>query len=386
MEKAEAKVDQQYEEARIWANLPLRTISWQQALSLLREKNTDLRTARSTIEKAERNNLSVYTDMIPGLSYYGYFTRTLSELTDDFNSREMKSNVNVTFNLPTLTQVPYRVYAAKAETYSAIKAKEGKERELASKLYKIVRMREIDLKFRGLEDSSPSKESALLSQHKQNQEDEKHWQEVAALLGDYSARWMILPETMPHVRWRDYESKMGKLDPLVACQFALQLEKSRMAMYGVALSYLPTIDTNLYSPSLFTSYGGTYQGSFLNADDMQLNLSISYSLDTRLSTWNRYKTSKEDYENTCVEVHNRVIEHKNKLNQLKKSVFEYDNWRGYMRKRMDYVRETPAVTAEEFLLRSSTLLDMERELLTQERQAVESEAALVLEYGMPAMH
>lgn len=385
LETLSGRIEQHYEEAKEWSQLPKRTLSWEQAVAMMREKNTSLRQATSSINQAERDGLSVYTDMIPGVSYYGYFTSTLRELTNEVNSEDFTSNVNVTFSLPTLTNVPYRVYAAKARTYAAMKAKEGKERELISKLYQTVRMREIRQKQRALESKGTMADAAALEQQMKAglQEDEKYWQEVAQYLGDRSARWEILPESMPHVQWKDYEKKTYKLDPLVVCQFALRLEQARLQQYNVALSYLPTINTNLYSPSLFSSYGGTYQGTFLSMDDTRLNLSISYTLDTRLSTWNSYQQSKESYENARLEIISQIADHKNKLAILRRSVLEYDTWRQYMLRRMDYVRRTPAPTADMLLERGKLLLDMEKELLTQEGKAVESEAAVVLEYGMP---
>ncbi len=385
LEALSDKIEQHYDEAKEWSQLPKRTLSWEQALAMMMEKNTSLRQAESAINQAERDGLSVYTDMIPGVSYYGYFTSSLRELTNEVNSEDFSSNVNVTFSLPTLTNVPYRVYAAKARVYAAMKAREGKERELVSKLYQAVRMREIRLKQKELEGKSAlSNNSSAAAQLRDSlQEDEKYWQDIAQTLGDRSARWEILPESMPHVQWKDYGERTRRLDPLVVCQFALRLEQARLQQYSVALSYLPTINTNLYSPSLFSTYGGTYQGTFLSMEDTRLNLSISYSLDTRLNSWNTYQNSKESYENARLEIISQIADHKNKLAMLRRSVAEYDTWRQYMRRRMDYVRQSPAPTADMLIERSRLLLDMEKELLSQEAKAVESEAAVVLEYGMP---
>ena len=66
--------------------------------------------------------------------------------------------------------------------------------------------------------------------------------------------------------------------------------------YSIALRYLPTLNLNLYSPSLFSSSGGTYSGTFLDMDDTKLNMSLSYSFDTQLRTWNNYRDSKDEYE------------------------------------------------------------------------------------------
>lgn len=205
---------------------------------------------------------------------------------------------------------------------------------------------------------------------------------MAELLGDYSARWRILPDSLPRVSWSTYSSRLNKLDHLTICRFALQLERARLGMYGIALQYLPTINTNLYSPSLFSSSGGTYQGTFLDGEETKINLNLSYRLDTQLDTWHSYKDRKDEYENVKREVSAAIMEHKLKLQQLRRSVQDYNSWRSYMQKRIRYTRETPVTTAEEQLTRDKAVLDMQLELLNQESKAVESESAVLLEYGL----
>ena len=61
---------------------------------------------------------------------------------------------------------------------------------------------------------------------------------------------------------------------------------------------------------------------------------------------------------------------------------EYTAWRSYMHKQMEHLRSAPAANAEEFIQTETTLQSMEQELLTQEEAAVESEAALILQYGL----
>ena len=379
-----ANIHRQFEEADSWDKLPLRVISWEQAIAMVMRCNASVKDAQSMIEEAERESLSVYTEMIPGLSYYGYFTKSIEQLSNNVSANDLSSNINVTFSIPTLSQVPYRVYAAKARTYAAIKAKEGKERELIAQVYALVRNRELDLKLRDLSQTNPdlTEQDKLLANKNDITADAAHWQKMSELLGDYSARWQILPSSAPKISWGKYEPRMNKLDDLVVCMYALRLEQARLSQYQTALRYFPTINTSLYSPSLFSSSGGTYQGTFLSGEDTRLNLSLSYSLDTQLSNWNSYKRGKAQYEKSQREVAAGIIEHKNKLATLKASVREYNNWRSYMEKRIDYLRHQPAATAEELIARDRSIYDMKKELINQEKAAVESEAAMVLEYGL----
>lgn len=158
-----------------------------------------------------------------------------------------------------------------------------------------------------------------------------------------------------------------------------------MEQYSIALRYLPTLNTSLYSPSLFSSSGGTYQGTFLSSKDTKINLSLSYSLDTRLDVWTRFRDTQDRYRLAQKKVELEMREHKSKIDALKRSVDEYENWKGYMAKRMEFIRTTPAEDADSFLDRNKALADMRRELIKQEQQAVDTEAALILEYGMPGL-
>lgn len=385
VESVSERVEKQYADTRIWEELPQRTISWEQALSLLHRSNLELREAQNAIDRAERERLSVYTDLIPTLSYYGYANKAIADLTQAWSHEDVTQNINVYFSLPTLTQIPYRVYAAEARAYAAEKTKEARERELVSKLYQLLRKQELNERLKEHDARNGGTAATLdpVQQLQRETDSHKHYAEIAKILGDYSARWNILPETMPHLRWESYEPRLDKLDPLMVCQFAMKLEQARMSQYGIALRYLPTLNTNLYSPSLFSSSGGTYSGTFLDSRDTRLNMSISYTLDTRLTNWHQYRDSKDSYERAKGEVAAALIEHKDKIAALRRSMADYAAWQSYMHKRMDYLRQAPAETAADFIARQKELADMERELLTQEAQGIESEAALILEYGLP---
>lgn len=384
LDRVSADIERLYEQTRLWEQLPQRTISWQQAIAMMRRQNAQLLAARDRIEHEQRDELSVYTDMIPGVSYYSYFNKSLRDLTQTLSSNDLQSSVNVNFYLPTLTNLPYKVYAAKATAFAAVKALEGKERELISKLYTAVRKQELRQRRQALERQSAEAEqhSPDIPDFSEENSTLEYWKEISGLLGDTSARWNILPSGMPTFRWSDYRGKMDKLSELVVCQHALKLEQARLTQYRVAMDYLPTINTGLYSPSLFSSTGGTYSGTFLDMDDTTLNLSISYRLDTRLDNWNEYKDNKARYEQTKRDVVSSLMEHKQKMNLLRRSMNEYYTWRSFMNKRMDYLKSVRADSSSAFLEQAQELHRMQAELLSQEEKVIESEAALILEYGL----
>lgn len=375
-------VQREFDSLKSWGELPMRKISWQQALAMIDANNVDVRRTKTSITSAERNARSVYTDLIPGVSYYTYFNQSIEEWANGVSGDNASNNLNITFSVPTLTQIPYRVYSAQATLYAAEKALEGKERECSVRLYKLIRQQEVNQRIQKLGDQTTyNLQKTAEDTSKEVEREDAFWQEMASLLGDRSARWYVDPATMPRVKWEDYQSKITRLDPLILCQFAMKIEEARLRQFSVALTYLPTLNTNLSSPSLFTSSGGTYSGTFLDSGDTYLNLNISYSLDTKLSTWNTYKTNQENYELTCLEVTNSLADRRVQLKTLLRSVEEYSAWRGYMKKRIAYERSAPVGATDSYIEKNQNLIKMERELLTQELKAIESEVALATEYG-----
>lgn len=380
LDSISSDINQKYADVKTWEQLPIRTISWNQAVAMMKRNNIAYIQVQNTIEKAERDEMGVYTDLIPGVSLYSYFTRSLGDLTKQVNSNDFANSVNVTFYLPSLSQIPYRVYATKASTYAAHMALKGKERELISSLYSLQRKQQLSKQQAELDKQSPDTKPDYLPKKKDDLA--AQWMEQATLLGDFSARWQILPSSVPQFRWSDYRPRTGKLDELVVCKFAMELEQARMQQYSVALTYLPSINLNLYSPSLFSSTGGTYSGTFLDKDDTKLNMSGYYSLDTKLHTWYSYRNSKENYTLRQRETTAKLIDLKQKLLTLRTSLDEYYAWRGFMNKRIEHLRTAPASNAAEFLENESTLRSMQQELIRQETAVIESEAALILQYGL----
>lgn len=382
LDEVSTAMNEQYASVEIWEKLPVRTITWNQALDMMARNNTKIQELEQSIKRAEREELSVYTDMIPGVSYYGYMTSAISDLAGSESIDNFRQNVNVTFNIPALTRIGYDVYASKATTFSAIKAREGKMRELEASLYLTIRRRALEKQLSELEQGNPAGDTAL-NEGKKRDADVKFWNDVSDLLGNRDARWEILPSSVPQLRWEDYRGRLDKLDPLIVTQWALRLEQSRLRIYSVAVQLLPTINTSLYSPSLFSSTGGTYSGTFLDGDDTKLNLSISYSLDTQLRQWNTYKDGQAAYEKTKKQISFEMMDRKVKLAKLRRSVDEYETWRGYMLKRIAFLRSQEAEDGESYEQRERQLREMQKELLNQEISSLETEGALILEYGLP---
>lgn len=378
-------IDAQYQNLPDWETLPIRKISWGEALRMATKHNMDMARARITIEDAERQARSVYMDIIPLVNLDAIMNKRLKSAST-MQTDELTYHVNVLFNLPSLSQLPIDVYTAQAQVYAVKKAYELKERELVSKLYKVARQRRLQEELYNIEKTGISKDDNEWKQkdmeYKKDEERRSDWLEISKLLGSTSARWEIDWSTVPHLKWDYYMKASQHIDVLVLTMMAMQLEASKMAVYDALMEYLPQINIDFYSPALFSTTGGTYSGFFGDSKDMTLNMNASLQLDTQLKVWDRYQKAKAEHEFFKRELKIRLIERKGQVRQVVKSCNDSEDWKSYMYKRIDFLRLKEPQDAVELMAKRDENTAMEREILTQEQRKVDSEAAMILEYGL----
>ncbi len=386
VERAGEEVVKVYDSLPDWETLPVKRMTWNQAVDMAMERNIELRKARNTIKQAERNVRSVYTDLIPGFNLYASMTEAVRDISYSPSSENMTYNINVLFNLPSLSQLPYRVYSAQAELFGVKKAYELKQREIVAKIYQHIRNEEIDRQLHELDRAALTEEeretTAKIKEEEWRSGRIDAWSKLTALLGSQEARWEIIPESLPKLDQAKYEREYVHLDPLVVTQYAMQLEAARMRKYQILMNYLPQINMNLYSPSLFSSTGGTYGGTFLSSSDMQLNTNASLSIDTKLTNWDQFRTAQEDYEFTKEEMRSKLMDRRIQVGKVLKSCREFETWKSAMNARIDFESKQPVMSADELLAKRQKNIEMEREILNQEKRKIEGEAALLVEYGI----
>lgn len=386
IDKAGEEVVKVYDSLPDWEELPVKRITWNQAVDMAMEKNIELRRSRNSIKQSEREVRSVYTDLIPGFNLYATMTEAVRDISYSPNSENMTYNINVLFNLPSISQLPYRVYSAQAQLFGIKKTYELKQREITAKIYQHVRNEELDHQLHELDRAAQTKEeresTAQIKEEEWRSGRIDAWSKLAALLGSQEARWEIIPETLPKLDQARYEREYVHLDPLVVTQYAMQLEAARMRKYQILMNYLPQINLNLYSPSLFSSTGGTYGGTFLDSSDMQLTTNASLSIDTKLTNWDQFRTAEEEYEFTKEEMRTKLMDRRIQVGKVLKSCREFETWKSAIASRIDFQSKQPVSSAEELLEKRKANIEMEREILNQEKRKIEGEAALMIEYGI----
>ena len=386
IDKAGEEVVKVYDSLPDWEELPVKRITWNQAIDMAMEKNIELRRSRNSIKQSEREVRSVYTDLIPGFNLYATMTEAVRDISYSPNAENMTYNINVLFNLPSISQLPYRVYSAQAQLFGIKKTYELKQREITAKIYQHVRNEELDRQLHELDRAAQTKEeresTAQIKEEEWRTGRIDAWSKLTGLLGSQDARWEIIPETLPKLDQARYEREYVHLDPLVVTQYAMQLEAARMRKYQILMNYLPQINLNLYSPSLFSSTGGTYGGTFLDSSDMQLTTNASLSIDTKLTNWDQFRTAEEEYEFTKEEMRAKLMDRRIQVGKVLKSCREFETWKSAMAARIDFQSKQPVSSAEELLEKRKTNIEMEREILNQEKRKSEGEAALMIEYGI----
>ncbi len=265
MEKKAGELMARMDAVPDWRQLPRKEISWHQALAMMMERNIDLKKSEQSLKTTKRSVVNVFTQIIPGVNLDWMLTKELSDLAR-VSAGDVEYNTNILFNMPSLTQIPFDYYSAKAAVYTAEKTLEMKKRELVARLYQqVLSYRNAQISYNNQLSSLPYDDDGV-QKKKLDLERERNLNEIsqgfAVLLGNMDARWLVNPETMPRLDWGRYRAASRQLDLLVVTMVAMELEASRLQVLNAKLKFFPSVDINFYSPTLFSSTGGTYGGFF----------------------------------------------------------------------------------------------------------------------------
>nr|WP_302600487.1 hypothetical protein [uncultured Akkermansia sp.] len=367
-----------------WNRLPRKEISWDQAMACMMEGNLDLKRSEQSLRTTERAVVNVFTQIIPGVNLDWMLTKELSELSR-VTAQDVEYNTNILFNMPSLTQIPFDYYSAKSAVYTAQKTLEMKKRELVSRLYRqVISYQNARISYRNRLNSLPYDDDGVQKKIAE-QELEKSLDDIsegfATLMGNMEARWLVKPETMPRLDWGKYKSAARHLDLLVVTMVAMELEASRLQVLNAKMKFFPSVDINFYSPTLFSSTGGTYQGFFAGGGDMQVNMSLREELDTRLTSWFQYKTAKENHDLMQKKVLMDLQQRRIKVAALMESRRRFEVWKRVILKEIEFKKSQMAFSGKEYLDQRKDIKTMYENLDSETAKNAEVEAALIMEYG-----
>ena len=353
-----------------WNRLPRKEISW----------------SNQGIELTAAGQVLCHdiTQIIPGVNLDWMLTKELSELSR-VTAQDVEYNTNILFNMPSLTQIPFDYYSAKSAVYTAQKTLEMKKRELVSRLYRqVISYQNARISYRNRLNSLPYDDDGVQKKIAE-QELEKSLDDIsegfATLMGNMEARWLVKPETMPRLDWGKYKSAARHLDLLVVTMVAMELEASRLQVLNAKMKFFPSVDINFYSPTLFSSTGGTYQGFFAGGGDMQVNMSLREELDTRLTSWFQYKTAKENHDLMQKKVLMDLQQRRIKVAALMESRRRFEVWKRVILKEIEFKKSQMAFSGKEYLDQRKDIKTMYENLDSETAKNAEVEAALIMEYG-----
>ena len=375
---------EQYNGITDWEALPRRVISWQQALAMI-DKNLEMRKADKAIADAQLDCDKVYRDFIPmvNLGYYFYAAILKSESS---YTPENRFNLNIVYGLPSLTRLPVDRYTRSLALFKAEKDRELKRRELVAQLWQLHHEADIVQCKQVAEEAGTDYRHAdlQLKQRERAIARREHDQKLCKLLNNYDARWQILPESIPAVSWKTFRNRAQLPDELTQTMLALKLETARLQKLGVGMRYLPQVSINFYSPSLFTSSGGTTDGFFSGRHDVRMNLNLYLQLDTRMNVWSDWAKAKTNYELAEQEITDALREYGSKMQLILESWEAYDEWLTSTREYIRFRKAQGACNPDDMKALYEEGLSLEREMLEQKLKNLERECALIQEYGIPA--
>lgn len=383
MDSARQDLMNEYQAMPEWNTLPQKRISWQQAVAML-ENNVEMQQARLRINKTRRECERVYRDLIPLLDLGYYYNSALLKSADNYSTNS-SFNVNTIFSIPALTQLPMDHYCRALEHFKAEKELELKRRELLAKLWQYFNEGLLEQQLRAMEEATPANQAADLQLRNRERElrERERSQKICQLLNNYSARWILMPETAPKINWQQYRKLAKVPDELTQTQMALTLEAARLSKLGVGLQYLPNVHLNFYSPALFSVTGGSTEGFLNGADDVRINLNIYSQIDTRLDIWSQWAEAEENHKLVEQELTQQMYEYRNKMELLLDSWKTYDDWMHSTQAYIAFRRSQGACDAQSVQEIHQEDLALQKELLDQAKKNLERECALIQEYGIP---
>ena len=377
MEKKAGELMARMDAVPDWRQLPRKEISWHQALAMMMERNIDLKKSEQSLKTTKRSVINVFTQIIPGVNLDWMLTKELSDLAK-VTASDVEYNTNILFNMPSLTQIPFDYYSAKAAVYTAEKTLEMKKRELVARLYQqVLSYRNAQISYNNQLSSLPYDDDGV-QKKKLDLERERNLNEIsqgfAVLLGNMDARWLVKPETMPRLDWGRYRAASRQLDLLVVTMVAMELEASRLQVLNVKLKFFPSVDINFYSP---TARGrrvlvdGRHEGGTWSLQE----------LDTRLTSWFQYKSAKESHELLQREVVMELQRRRIKIAALLESRRRFELWQGVLMKEIAFKESRLSVSGDEYLEQRKDIRKMYADLDNEASKNAEVEAALIMEYG-----
>lgn len=371
----------EYKSLPDYETLPVRVLSWNQALLLVQHNNVELRQAYNNLEEARYQEKKIWREWIPSVNFGQYYNRKLFPGAKGNLPNDAQWSYNVIFNFPSVMELPIRQYTSSLAVFKAQKDIELKQRELTAKLYQLFltsefREREKRLRLGEYECSIHETEFSC-------EIEREEWLQISSLLNDYSARWHFVYTDEPRVTPEDYREAMQSPSELTIIQMALQVEASRLQKLGVFMQFWPQIHVDFYSPTLFNSSGGQLSGFMKKGKDTRVNMDIYVALDTQGQTMQAHRTAKANHELLLNELRKRMWEHKEKTEALIASWRQYEAWKLAMTAYLRFRTEQGAENPEELLRMHADSLQLRQEMSEHERSNIERVCSLVQEYGMP---
>ncbi len=384
VEDAYATLQQSYAHLPAYDATTPRVLTWNEACKLALAQNLELQQALHDIEKARYEVRKVYLDVIPLVNLGFYYNKYLFGGGDHFyDSRTHDYDINVIFNLPSLTQLPMNRYTAMLLLFRAEQNYELKQRDIMTRLFKQSRLSALAEKQYRADLSDAEYRHAETVQLTRQREIalRAEWKDWGLIFNDFRYRWRVKPGSLPRMDWERFRKSTQKPDRLVLTNMALELEASRLRKLGIKLNYWPTADVHFYSPRLFSMSGGNDSGFMSGGSDVRMDMNFYLRLDTQLKNYQALKQAEKEHSFLLDTLRNTLLDRREKVLALLESGQEYSEWRDTMESYGDFLLRMKNQNPGTLRKQMEEGMKMEYDCLVREKEQVERECAMLLEYG-----
>ncbi|EEF62664.1 TolC family protein [Pedosphaera parvula] len=292
------------------SSLPVRTLDWPQAISLLVTNNLKLRAAKTEITNTLERATQPYRDLIPTVNLRSGFTRSVANFTAA-SFDDVTFNIDSFFNVPGVVNFSTRLFAGRLEVLRAKAAYELALREQTIELYKTFLISQEqdqlvgEIKTQRALAETVQKVDSLAAQvlfKEVNSQEinlgktrEGLQTRLGDLFSDRTYQWVLSTNNLPDLAYEKQPlpladtNRVAKLQTRLA---ALELVRAWGLIHGIKLQYWPELSIFVSGPSVYQRSAGA--SSFWSAKDVQATADFFWNLDTRGYISQQLRQTKRD--------------------------------------------------------------------------------------------
>ncbi len=305
------------------ANLPVRQLTWPDAVGMLQAGNLKLLQAHIEVTNSQENYYQVYKDLLPSLDLHGSASHTFDNLSA-FSFHDLTFNIDSFLNFPGIASMASRLFVTKLTFFRAMTVAQLAEREQTLELYKLFlasqeaeemaqdlqadqniadHIRPLD-EFTAAALSGEIKTRRILQQKNREQLQTK----ASELFGRKDFLWAFNTNGWPVLDYDRQPLPLTDTNHVAQLQIrllAIELVGSWATLQGIKLQYWPELSLYISGPPVY--YHDRNGEGFWDAHQVRATADLFWRLDTRGNITRQLRQTRREQELEKARLHLETI-------------------------------------------------------------------------------